>query len=41
VRATLLSLTLPLGSLDGQPQGVYLVQVSAAGYTSTQHLVKQ
>jgi hypothetical protein len=32
--------TLPLGALDGLPQGVYLVQLSADGYTSTQCLVK-
>lgn len=32
--------TLPLGSLDGLPQGVYLVQLTADGYTSTQRLVK-
>jgi arabinogalactan endo-1,4-beta-galactosidase len=32
--------TLPLGALDGLPQGVYLVQLTADGYTSTQRLVK-
>jgi arabinogalactan endo-1,4-beta-galactosidase len=32
--------TLPLGSLEGLPQGVYLVQLTADGYTSTQRLVK-
>ncbi len=32
--------TLPLGSLAGLAAGVYLVQLTAAGYTSTQRLVK-
>ncbi len=32
--------TLPGASLDGLPQGVYLVQVRSAGFTSTQRLVK-
>jgi arabinogalactan endo-1,4-beta-galactosidase len=32
--------TLPLGTLDGLPQGVYLVQLTADGYMSTQRLVK-
>lgn len=32
--------TLPLGSLAGLAPGVYLVQLTAAGYTSTQRVVK-
>jgi arabinogalactan endo-1,4-beta-galactosidase len=31
---------LALGSLDGLPAGVYLVQLTADGYTSTQRVVK-
>jgi len=32
--------TLPLGSLTGLPSGVYLVQIAANGYVSTQRLVQ-